>query len=537
MNIFQRRKQRKQLRALIHHARAFRNMREDVLTADERAGLDAALLAAEQAHREDREGEAMEDAALELQERMEELTPSCVLPGWRENFEVLVVALGVAMAFRAYFYQPFQIPTGSMQPTLYGISSREQDAPRTFDAPLFKAANWLVTGEWYNRVESLRDDKVAVLWNDDRVPGYTTVVCGHWTGVLPPESVCQKDTFLRRKLAAAGRHMGLAALDRGYDMFFLPNDVAARHVGIYRADFLPCASAQGQVAETLRKDALLLQHAVSTTFDAENGRLYALQQVFPVVLTVFNWSRGGQVEEGALQTLLAAYQVCELRRMGRAVSPAQERQVCSELQGLLSRWAEAAASGSPALPWFPLVSGCGVTLPAGQLLWSGVVTEGDFVFVNRWLWNFRAPRRGEVMVFSTQNIRGLPEGTHYIKRMCGLPGETLSLHEPELWINGNAVYEPNAIARIARREKLAGWAPPYAGYHAIGAVDPARFPRALHTSADSIQLKSDEYFAMGDNTNNSQDSHYWGTVPRRNLLGPATCVYWPFTSRRWGHID
>jgi len=43
MNIFQRRKQRKQLRALIHHARAFRNMREDVLTADERAGLDAAL--------------------------------------------------------------------------------------------------------------------------------------------------------------------------------------------------------------------------------------------------------------------------------------------------------------------------------------------------------------------------------------------------------------------------------------------------------------------------------------------------------------
>jgi signal peptidase I len=42
---------------------------------------------------------------------------------------------------------------------------------------------------------------------------------------------------------------------------------------------------------------------------------------------------------------------------------------------------------------------------------------------------------------------------------------------------------------------------------------------------------------MGDNTGHSADSRYWGSVPERNLLGPACLVYWPFTSPRWGLID
>ncbi|MEI8243724.1 MAG: signal peptidase I [bacterium] len=534
MNFFQHRKQRKRLKALVHHARGLRHMREDVLPAADLAGLDAATQAAVQAC-QGRDAQAMAGADKALGERIDALTPLCSLPAWRENFEVLVVALGVAMAFRAYFYQPFQIPTGSMQPTLYGVSSREQAAPRLCDRPVIKAANWLAAGEWFGRVETHRAGKIAVLWNDDRVPGYTTVVCGKWPGELPPEALHRRESAPSRKLYALGSRLGAGALDRGYDIHFLPNDVAGRHAGIYRAGFVPAAPAQAQVAEKLRLHALRLKAAAGEHADDET-RAFALQHAAPVVASVANWSRGGVLDDASLQVTLYAYEACELRRQGRRADPVREQQACQALQRLFAGWSAAASAGSPEIPWFPLLSGCGVERPAGQLLWSGVVTEGDFVFVNRWAWNFRLPRRGEVMVFSTRDIRGLPEGTHYIKRMCGLPGEVLSIHPPELWIDGAAVYEPHAIARIARREKLAAWAPPYAGYRTVGEVD-ARYARALRTPEDSIQLSADEYFAMGDNTPNSLDGRYWGPVPRRNLLGPATLVYWPFGSRRWGRIE
>ncbi len=534
MSYWQCRKQRKHLHALAHHARNLRHMREDVMAPADLGALDAAIQRASQAAHSGNEQE-MPDAHQALCERVEALSPPCSLPGWRENFEVLVVALGVAMAFRAYFYQPFQIPTGSMQPTLYGICSHEQDAPRTRDQPILKVSNWLAAGEWFTRVETRRTGKVAVLWNDDRVPGYTTVASGRWPGALPPAAIYRKESSITRKVASMGGFLGLSFFDRGYDLHFLPNDVASRQAGIYRTDFVPDTAVQAQVAEILRKDALWLQAAAADQATAEI-RMAAWQNLYPILASVANWTRGGKLDAATLQTVLMAYKVSDLRRQGQVIDPGIEQQACRALQQLVSQWSSAAAAGSPAIPWFPLLTGCGVELPAGQLLWSGVVTAGDQVFVNRWSWSFRLPRRGEVMVFSTQDIPGLEPGTHYIKRMCGLPGETLAVHPPELWINGEAVFEPQTIARVARREKLASWAPPYAGYRVVGDVE-AGLDRALRTPADSIQLQADEYFAMGDNTPNSKDSRYWGPVPRRNLLGPASMVYWPFTSKRWGRIE
>ena len=94
---------------------------------------------------------------------------------------------------------------------------------------------------------------------------------------------------------------------------------------------------------------------------------------------------------------------------------------------------------------------------------SAGLPESEFGFVV-----LAHPTRGEVMVFSTSGITALQQGTHYIKRMTGLPGETVGIRPPELLIGGNPVTEPFTIGRIVRRETLAPWAPPYAGYQVIG---------------------------------------------------------------------
>ena len=120
----------------------------------------------------------------------------------------------------------------------------------------------------------------------------------------------------------------------------------------------------------------------------------------------------------------------------------------------------------------------------GETLWKGAIVTGDFIFVNRWKWNFVQPRNNEVMIFSTTGIDQLPQGTHYIKRMKARPGETYSLEHP---VDGR--------------------------------------PR-------EVTMGDDEYFACGDNYNNSFDSRYWGTVPRGNLRGVASVVFWPFNGWR-----
>ena len=58
----------------------------------------------------------------------------------------------------------------------------------------------------------------------------------------------------------------------------------------------------------------------------------------------------------------------------------------------------------------------------------------------------------------------------------------------------------------------------------------------LGVAGDVLRLGPDEVLPLGDNTSNSYDARYWGPVPRRRLLGNASCIYWPF-SVRWGDVD
>ncbi len=392
---FKLRSARKELKNLCRHARAILNMQRDVVDEAQVGELQSAIATATAAWKTAQGAAELKAASQALADALGEGTKWQPLHpnGFAENFEVIVVAFGVAMAFRCYFFQPFKIPTGSMQPTLYGIHSVEKDAPGLFDQQPLKPLKWLVTGDWYKEVR---------------------VDAG---GTVYPVQRPMKDGYTSFKV--------------GGSFYHVPGDVFQE--------------------------------------------------------------RGPKALRG-------------LRPDG--------------------------------------------TIAAGGVLWSGIVHAGDHVFVNRLAWNFRKPRRGEVMVFSTRNIQGLPKGTHYIKRMTGLPGEEVRVNPPNLVINGAPVTEPYTIGRIARKEKLADWAPNYFGYQTIRSVDLLRGDGAFYdprrsnykpkvpllTEKDAVRLADDEYFAMGDNTPNSADSRYWGAVPRENLLGPACLVYWPFTSPRFGVI-
>lgn len=109
--------------------------------------------------------------------------------------DTLLVAFGVAMAFRAYFFQPFKIPTGSMQPTLYGVHSETiaPEAATFFDTtPILKQLKWLITGASYSDVVAEKNCRVHV-YTDARHPGFVIFKLGDNTFKIPQDSLERGD--------------------------------------------------------------------------------------------------------------------------------------------------------------------------------------------------------------------------------------------------------------------------------------------------------------------------------------------------------
>ncbi|VGO16171.1 Signal peptidase I P [Pontiella desulfatans] len=153
ISLLKRRKLRKQLKEYLHMARHARHMREDI--ADPRDI--AALVDAEAVVRQIREeggGDHIEQAVATLEAAADKVYPNKNRTGIRENVEVVIVALGAAMAIRAFFFQPFKIPTGSMQPTLNGIQSTWQADSSWNEKQPLKFFNWLLTGESYKVIRA-----------------------------------------------------------------------------------------------------------------------------------------------------------------------------------------------------------------------------------------------------------------------------------------------------------------------------------------------------------------------------------------------
>jgi signal peptidase I len=124
----------------------------------------------------------------------------------------------------------------------------------------------------------------------------------------------------------------------------------------------------------------------------------------------------------------------------------------------------------------------------------------DRVLANRFIYRFRAPRRGEIVVFRAPMSaeRRCLGGGVYVKRLVGLPGEFVSVRNGHVFVNSRPLPEP--YVRADQRDTRTT---------TFGRVPAGR------------------YFFMGDNRLASCDSRTWGTVPRGDLVGPVFATYWP----------
>ncbi len=134
----------------------------------------------------------------------------------------------------------------------------------------------------------------------------------------------------------------------------------------------------------------------------------------------------------------------------------------------------------------------------------GAFCEGRFsdrVIANRLAYRFRDPERGEIVVFKSPETAercGGSGGSTFVKRIVALPSERVSERDGIIYIDGERLIEPY-VDRSRRGRETANWQ----------------------------RVAPDHYFVLGDNRMHSCDSRTWGTVPRRNLIGPVMLTYWP----------
>jgi len=164
----------------------------------------------------------------------------------------------------------------------------------------------------------------------------------------------------------------------------------------------------------------------------------------------------------------------------------------------------------------------------GEKICDGWFSLGDHLFVDRFTFQFRDPRRGDITVFNTEGLSCRKTGYYFIKRLIGMPGDTLKIVDNMVYVKekGAAEFKPITDFNIPEINRIYSGKGGYHGHLAERRLAPGK----------EFHVPEEHYFMMGDNSARSSDSRYWGPVPRKNIVGIASFIFWPF-SRRWGLTD
>lgn len=445
------------------------------------------------------------------QNKIKEKLPAKKFESWADNLDVLLVAFSLAFAVRALFLQPFKIPTSSMQPTLHGMNLYNDSKPSYDKSP--------------TQAEYLRDKYGFYISKDH----------GNLRAFLD-------------SLYYGQQYANIIAKNSGSTLKRKPQ-------GPYRIDGVSL------------KDTALKGHGVP---------------------------------------LLESFTTIYIDNKAHTLPiPAQKLRSAINNTNILSN-----------------------RYDKGDTIFHGVSEDGDHLFVNRLVYNFRNPKRGDISVFMTNGILNQDNsltGQFYIKRLVGLPNETFRIRRDEsgkgkifkvidgreivlsekdhpafkkLYSGKNGYHghspaygrKPYIVANVNQDQiSIYGQGGNETGqFSKIGdkyvsitsptpkSTQPAWYLHNMRISNDQVilfteseevtftksgfsyvltdiirkdgykahygadydeyTLGDNQFFMMGDNTNSSLDSRYWGPVPRKNLIGTAAAVFWPF-SHRWGLAD
>jgi signal peptidase I len=345
-------------------------------------------------------------------------------PGMRENVEVMLFAVAIAMSIRTFFFQPMGIPTGSMQPTLYGIT--EGNIGQAESVPTGVSA-WI-------------QSYLAGVSHHHLVSG------GNWQlmSIDPPR---KKFLFFHR------------------------------------------------------------QRLVFRDLDSNNE---IAQDISPPM-------NSGQSMLG----------------YGRAVSNSLSEFVLNAHNKYIYK--------------------------PGKDIINMRRESGDHLLVDRLTYNFRKPNRGEIIVFETKTINGIDQDLFYIKRLVGLPGETLQIDDDRhLIINGDRLDATDHPFELVYSFDVGKEPEPARDSHFSGHVNQKAYEEVLQNRRKALAERNginpdriffsrggnisqnfmhgtqefvvppNRYMAMGDNTVSSKDSRDWGSLPGKNIFGKAAFIYWPF---------
>ena len=178
-------------------------------------------------------------------------------------------------------------------------------------------------------------------------------------------------------------------------------------------------------------------------------------------------------------------------------------------------------------------------IPSGSM--QNTLLVGDFLFVNKFLYGaevpfigkhlpaVREPVRGDIIVFDS-----VEEDLKVVKRLVGIPGDTLQMRDGVLFRNSERVSEPYAVNSDPDRSedplmraRMRDWQV----RHYAGAV-PADYVPDLHDWGPVI-VPAESLFVMGDNRDGSYDGRYWGFLPRANVRGRPLLVYFSYDAESW----
>ncbi|MGH9445975.1 MAG: signal peptidase I [Terriglobia bacterium] len=177
-------------------------------------------------------------------------------------------------------------------------------------------------------------------------------------------------------------------------------------------------------------------------------------------------------------------------------------------------------------------------IPTGSM--ENTLLIGDHLLVNKfcfadqpgWMRRilpYRRINRGDVVVFKYPGIEpGQEPGTHFVKRVIGVPGDRIRIVNRQVYVNGSKVQEPYVRNTYPDEERPGDDFPLPPGQALPGSTTSWAETESADVKNGQVVVPPGEYFVMGDNRENSWDSRFWGFVPRDLVSGRPLLIYWSY---------